>query len=264
MKCPNPANQRSPNRLPNRGSMRAFSEVDLLAAWERGLGQPLASRALTMMAALSPGTPADELARFSAGRRDALLLALREQTFGSQLVGWVCCPECGEMSEILFDVKDVQCPPGEYSTEAYSLSVAGHEILLRLPTSLDLIALPGNPESGGAREMLLQRCLLEATRNGDVTALRELPSAVVDAVVARMAEADPQADVALALSCPACGHRWKTIFDIVCFFWKEIEAWASRVLREVHALASAYGWRETDILAMSPRRRQRYLEMASG
>ena len=32
-------------------------------------------------------------------------------------------------------------------------------------------------------------------------------------------------------------------------------------LRDVHALASQYGWRESDILRMSARRRQFYLEM---
>jgi hypothetical protein len=32
-------------------------------------------------------------------------------------------------------------------------------------------------------------------------------------------------------------------------------------MREVHTLAAMYGWRETDILAMSAWRRQRYLEM---
>jgi hypothetical protein len=32
-------------------------------------------------------------------------------------------------------------------------------------------------------------------------------------------------------------------------------------LREVHTLAWAYGWREADILAMSPARRQFYIEL---
>jgi hypothetical protein len=32
-------------------------------------------------------------------------------------------------------------------------------------------------------------------------------------------------------------------------------------VREVHLLASAYGWRESDILAMTPWRRQLYLEL---
>jgi hypothetical protein len=33
------------------------------------------------------------------------------------------------------------------------------------------------------------------------------------------------------------------------------------MVREVHRMASAYGWREADILAMSAFRRQRYLEL---
>jgi hypothetical protein len=78
-----------------------------------------------------------------------------------------------------------------------------------------------------------------------------------------MAEVDPQADVQLAMACPACSHEWQLTFDILSFFWNEINAWASRILDEVHTLASAYGWREADILALSPHRRQLYLERAS-
>ena len=68
----------------------------------------------------------------------------------------------------------------------------------------------------------------------------------------------------LALSCPSCRHQWQATFDIVSFFWSEINAWAHRSLQEVHTLALAYGWREADILAMSPWRRQFYLKMVSG
>jgi hypothetical protein len=51
---------------------------------------------------------------------------------------------------------------------------------------------------------------------------------------------------------------------VVAYFWSEINAWAYRLLGEVHSLASAYGWREEDILAMSPWRRHVYLEMVGG
>jgi hypothetical protein len=81
------------------------------------------------------------------------------------------------------------------------------------------------------------------------------------AVAERMAQADPQAEVQLALTCPACQHEWLATFDILSFFWIEINAWALRLLQEVHRLASAYGWRETDILGLSSWRRQFYLEM---
>ena len=45
-------------------------------------------------------------------------------------------------------------------------------------------------------------------------------------------------------------------------FWAEIDAWARRILREVNILARAYGWRESDILALGAVRRQIYLTMA--
>jgi hypothetical protein len=47
----------------------------------------------------------------------------------------------------------------------------------------------------------------------------------------------------------------------VSFFWQELDDWADRVLRDVHELASAYGWPENEILALSPRRRQCYLDL---
>ena len=65
----------------------------------------------------------------------------------------------------------------------------------------------------------------------------------------------------LALACPACGHRWQSVFDIAAFLWREIDAWAQRTLRDVHALARGYGWHESDILALTATRRQIYLEM---
>ena len=86
-----------------------------------------------------------------------------------------------------------------------------------------------------------------------------LPEQIVSAVIDRMAQADPQAEIQIALACPACPHRWSTIFDIVSYLWSEIDDWAQRLLMEVHALASAYGWGEGEIIAMSARRRHLYL-----
>jgi hypothetical protein len=81
-------------------------------------------------------------------------------------------------------------------------------------------------------------------------------------VVERIAALDPQADTRIDLSCPDCHHGWSEVFDVVSFFWTEIDAWARRLLRDVNVLARAYGWREHDILAMSTMRRQLYLAMA--
>ena len=78
-----------------------------------------------------------------------------------------------------------------------------------------------------------------------------------------MSEADPQADLEIDLACPACDHCWQASFDIESFFWSELSAWAKRLLGDVHILASAYGWRETDILNLPPQRRRVYLDLVN-
>lgn len=244
--------------------MRPLSASELLGVWEQGLTQSPVQRALSLLTAACPETSSDALAELSIGQRDARLLTLREWTFGSQLVSRATCPGCGERLELTFNVSDIRADSATEPAEALSLSVADYEVRFRLPNSQDLSDVTGMEDVTAARHLLLQRCLLAVQRNGEETAIKRLPAEVVDAVVEEMAEADPQADVQLHLSCPACDHQWQVTFDIVSFFWSEIQAWAYRLLREVHTLASAYGWREADILAMSPWRRQFYLEMVSG
>jgi hypothetical protein len=51
------------------------------------------------------------------------------------------------------------------------------------------------------------------------------------------------------------------MFDVAEFLWREIDAWAKRVLEEVHTLASAYGWAQGEILSLSAARRRRYVSM---
>jgi hypothetical protein len=105
--------------------------------------------------------------------------------------------------------------------------------------------------------------VLGARKDGKAIAASDLPPDIRGAIMDRMEHEEPLANITLDAACPACGHRWRIVFDIVSFFWTEINAWAIRLMREVHLLASAYGWRERDILAMGARRRQRYLEMVS-
>jgi len=147
--------------------------------------------------------------------------------------------------------------------EVRELLMDGLALRFRLPNSLDLAALLGCQNPVAARSLLVQRCVLQTSRDGVPVAGSELPAETITKLAQRMAECDPQAEVLLDLCCPACDHSWQAPFDIVAFFWAELAAQAKRLLSEVHALARAYGWREAEILGMSARRRQFYLEMAT-
>lgn len=226
--------------------MRALSATELLRVWEWGGSQLPVQRALTMLAAACPEAAPDSLTSLSIGQRDTRLLALREMTFGSELTGVTDCPECGEKIELAFNCSDIGPatetePPAELAVPANN-----RDVRFRLPTSADLLAV-------NSREQLLERCLLSGGNH--------LPEYVVRTIAEKMASADPMAEVRLALRCPSCGNKWETPFDIVAFFWRELSAAARRLLLEVHTLASAYGWAESEILALSPARRRVYLEM---
>lgn len=243
--------------------MHALSDSELLDVWERALEQPPLERAVTLLAAAT-GRHAGALAQLSIGERDALLLDLREQLFGTQLSSVAKCPACGEPLEMSFQLAQLRVaspeakPPG-----SFSLNVAGYEVSFRLPNSLDLAALASVEDVAAARRVLFERCLLAAQRGDEAQPAGALPSEVVDAIVERMGQADAQGDMQFALKCPDCAHEWLEAFDIASFLWTELNVWAQRTLREVHTLARAYGWREPDILSLSPQRRRFYLSMFS-
>jgi hypothetical protein len=44
------------------------------------------------------------------------------------------------------------------------------------------------------------------------------------------------------------------------FLWQDVAQAAQHLLDEVHALATAYGWREPEILALSAARRSYYID----
>lgn len=242
--------------------MRSLSALELLNIWELGHNQPSWSKAMRLLTGACPEMSLDMLTQLSIGQRDAMLLTLREWTFGSQLESQTTCPKCGEPLELNFKVADVRMvsPQGE-SVEKFSLSLAEYEVSCRLPNTLDLMAISTHKEPETAQQVLLERCILAAAHNSESLSLNQLPSNTINAVILQMAEIDPQANVPLDTSCPACGHEWQLVFDILSFFWSEVNAWAYRILRDVHTLAATYGWREADILTMSPRRRQLYLKM---
>lgn len=245
-------------------TMQGLSAAELLRAWEVAFNQSPSQRALTVLVAACPDIPYEVLAHVSIGERDAQLLTLRAQTFGSRLNSLANCPRCNAPLELSFDVSDVRAKAVSLPSakgDVTALSFADCEVSFRLPNSLDLLAVADSGDVALGRQSLFERCVLSARHHGEDCPTGLLPPLIIDAVAAQMAQADPQADVQLALSCPECGQQWKAIFDIVSFFWAEISAWATRILREVHVLASAYGWREADILALSPHRRQCYLDM---
>jgi hypothetical protein len=112
-----------------------------------------------------------------------------------------------------------------------------------------------------ARRLLAERCVVQATREGSVLPAPQLTDSAVDHIASHLSDADPQAEVLIDLTCATCSHAWQVILEIESFLWIKINAVAKRLLRDVHTLAREYGWSEHQVLSLSTRRRQAYLEM---
>lgn len=240
--------------------MPGLNAATLLAAWERASAQNPVRRALTLLGAAWPDKSEDQWANVSIGERDRYLLRLRDEIFGSQLEAATVCPVCGERLQLAFSTQSIRAQETASGDGRFRVEAFGYEVSGRLPTSADLLEIAERSGSAG-REVLLRRCLTALRSDGEVVDPAALPDQLVKTLIERMAEADPQAEVQIALACPACSHRWSMVFDILSYIWSEIDDWAQRLLMEVHALASAYGWSERDIIEMSARRRRLYLEM---
>jgi hypothetical protein len=238
--------------------MRALSNADFLTIWENGHRLHPLDRGLLAIRASLPETPggrvADEsVADWTLGRRNLALAELRTLYFGPRLEGWTACGQCGEKLEFEVDCSKL--------TETYEQTsgqpVAFHGSTFRLPTSRDLARIASETDSQRAALLLLQNCTIDPAASEPA----RWSQSEIEEIAEKMALADPLAEITLGFECPVCQHTSEEILDLSSFLWAEIESRAKRLLLEIHALASSYGWAESAILAMSDVRRATYLQM---
>lgn len=240
--------------------MHSLSAAEWLDAWERALAQGDVERPLTLLAAAT-GATREELARLPIGVRNEQLLALRGGVFGDEMNAVANCPNCGETLELSLRVSELLTQGGGGGAATRELRVNGFALTYRLPDTNDLLAAQKVRDAVTAREVLLERVVVNVALTHEGTLPAMLDAHAVEALTAELERVDPLAVLRTHLVCPNCADEWDSMFEIAGYFWAELDAWAKRLLREVHALASAYGWSEADILALSPQRRRWYLEM---
>jgi hypothetical protein len=248
-----------------RAELRVPAISELLELWDAARSVVIAHRAVMLVGAACPSLTPVAIAEMSLGNRDTLLLRWRRLLFGDAIEAIARCPHCGETVETRFPVatlgfeEPAMPEPQDASCATYLCEVGDWRVRYRVPTCADAVAL-ADAERPDARA-LIQRCLIEASCREPLAESDVLPDAVLAVIAQGIVSADPQADILLDLACPACAHRWSAPLDTVAFLWTEISAWARRTLREVAVLARVFGWREADILSMSPQRRNDYLDL---
>ena len=238
--------------------MRALTHSDFLSLWEKGRGlHPLDQGLLAIHASFPEAR--ETVADWPLGHRNRALAELHCSYFGHALEGWTSCPQCGEKLEFNMDGRALAEQPQSQHAEP----VVIHGQSFRLPTSRDLARAAherdaaADPDAAAVR--LLRACRVDGGDDAEQTWSEE----ELEEAGERMAAADPLAEIVLNFQCPVCEATCHESLDLPTFLWAELEALARRLVMDVHALASAYGWSEREILALSDTRRRLYLEMVS-
>lgn len=233
--------------------MQALRESELLTLWEGGLVRHPIDRALLLCAWARPDLPPSRLPDLPLGVINSSLLLFRETCFGPHISACVDCEHCGERLELALDTGQLLADSsGDDIPAEFEVS----SLRFRVPCSRDLATITGEQDITVAARKLLEHCCLEPRGQAPMSLVGIFAEAE-----AAMESIDPAADINLAITCEHCGHSWLAGFDIGTLLWDEFDVRAHALLAEVHSLASAYGWTEPEILALSPQRRAVYLDM---
>lgn len=230
--------------------MRSLSNSQLLDLWENGAALHPLDRGLLALSRAHPEEAAEALADWTLGRRNRALLELHAGLFGERLHAWSACAACGEKMEISLDWKAL------ISDSASEEAIKFGEARFRPLTTRDLAEASRQPDVNSAALCLARRCALDAAD------FQTWSSEEIEQLGDRLAAADPLAEIRLALVCPACQSESTETIELTTFLWTEIEARAKALLWQIHIIASAYGWTQDEILALSHARRAHYVEMA--
>jgi hypothetical protein len=193
----------------------------------------------------------------TASDRDGLLAHVYARNFGRKVQSTVRCAHCGELFDLEFDIEQlarVLDPPAPASVEAladrtFRLPMG---VRFRLPTGEDEVWLS---EACGAEpeRALLQRCLIEPREGASE---REMA-----AVEEAMEEIAPVLDLDLDAQCPECRTKQPLHFNVQFYLLRAIQQGWKQTVREVHLLATAYGWSLQEILGLPRSQRRQFVEL---
>jgi hypothetical protein len=185
---------------------------------------------------------------------DVLVVELRRNVLGDEVVGEGSCATCGATVDLRFRLDDYRRYHAPRTTRmAVPDEQAGwwrlnhSDVTFRLPAVRDILELPSGRR---ARHQLVERCL------------RGEPSAAqVRRVERAMTALGPVLRGPIAGRCPECAREVDLEFDARDFCLVELRNRALDVLADVDLLARTYHWSELEILSMPSSRRIAYVDL---
>jgi hypothetical protein len=187
------------------------------------------------------------------GARTEAMLRLLALTEGTDRLGvQLNCArtDCGEGFGVELPVERLRSP----DTKPMQIDLPGGRVVqMRRPTGNDL----RHWHAGHYADRADAHAELISALRIDGAITPEDEPALVEAI----AERDPLVAFSVSCTCPACGAQHDVPIDLEGAVLHRLAARQRSLFREVHLLASCYGWTEREALAVPPHRRARYLAL---
>jgi len=197
--------------------------------------------------------PEDGAIGLAVSDRDRLLAHVYTRVYGARVESTVHCRRCHQPYDLDFSLDEVQEAHEQEARDASVLReddgtfVAPGAGRFRLPTGLDERAVRGLSPANAATA-LIERCVIERASGQDGD----------DALQLAMEVVGPMLDLTLPAACPECGANQSVRFDIQSYLLNTLLQERPRLVRDVHLLATIYGWSRADILSLPRTERRAY------
>ncbi|MEX2565514.1 MAG: hypothetical protein WD431_06200 [Cyclobacteriaceae bacterium] len=186
-------------------------------------------------------------AQIVTAERDRILALLYISIYGEKIASTILCSACGQKFDLDFSLRELL----NHYQPTVSVSDNGKfqlepGISFRLPNGEDELGIQGL-SGEEAEKQLFERCLLDGNFDTDN-----------EKVQLKMAELAPVLSMEMQAVCPECSHTQQMQFDMQSFFLTKLKQERPLLIREIHHIASRYGWSQHEILNLPRNLRKQY------
>jgi len=241
------------------GSSQADLNLDLDAG--RQSTPHLVTEILAACLYQSPGDRSDRdaLWRLPVGNRiESLLLIYQLDEPGEIRIELRCAnPACRDLIEVGLTTEELLESSRAQAVDDFSVEVDGLVLNVRRPTGLDQLSWltePAEDEATALRATVAALLIPPAE-------VSELSEEAVVAVEESLDRHDRLGAFHVSLTCPYCDVLLPYELDLAALLIERFRHAQTRLVEQIHAIASGYGWTESEILTIPRERRARYLSL---
>lgn len=194
-------------------------------------------------------------------RRIQALLAVVVATGGRQVTTTTRCThvDCAQPIELDLDLSDFT---REHPREACEwVATDGSTLIIRPPTGRDQLDwLAASRREGTCLPVSMASDLVVSINGQSPSRGWRVPEERLDEIGKHLARYDPLTVLQLDVECPSCLRQLRVDLDLTDVLVRQLAEVQTKLLDEIHRLATAYHWSEEQIVSIPSWRRTYYLK----